>query len=165
MPKSKKAATTTGSKKSGQQDGRRRSLTNKAKKEKTGTFHHQARREVITGEEAPENVPPDRWIREKGKVVNFGGELTVIGKFGRQEKKELLQLVENIGDQRSAKNEEDRILSIKRKKDGFLVYTAKPNMAVAIGKKLHRARKGGELTITWSHFDLPVRAVWIADVE
>ncbi len=139
--------------------------SDKGRSQDVGTFHHRARREVMVGEDAPTHDKPNRYIKEAGKVVNFGGEIKASGCFGRTEKKELIRMVEKIGSAKEEKNSENRIISIKSTKDGFLVYTSKPQLAVAIGKKLHRARKGGELTITWSHFDLPVRVVWCADAE
>jgi len=140
-------------------------LDTKTRSEISGTFHLKGRRMSMTGEEAEVNEKKQRYIKEGGRVVNFGGEVAVLGNFGRNEKQELLQLVENLGQAKAKKDPQDRIIRVKSTRNGFLVYTAKSNLAVAIGKKLHRARKGGELTITWSHYDHPVRVVWLADTE
>jgi hypothetical protein len=136
----------------------------KTRSELAGSFHLKARRESMTGEEGQAASSP-RYIKEGGRVVNFGGQVVVLGQFGREEKRELLQLVENMGAAKFKKDKTDRIIRVKSSRAGFEVYTSKPNLAVAIGKKLHQARKGGELNITWSHYDQPVRVVWLADLE
>ncbi|HCC21772.1 TPA: hypothetical protein DEP86_00020, partial [Candidatus Uhrbacteria bacterium] len=47
---------------------------------------------------------------EGGRVVNFGGEVTVIGKFARTEKAELISLAENLSADRYKRDSDDRIL-------------------------------------------------------
>lgn len=134
----------------------------KTRSEIGGTFHFKARRDSMSGEEPIGHESGVRYRLESGRVVNFGGEVTARGEFGRDEKQELLALVENLGAAQAAKDSCDRIVRVKSTREGFVVQTSKPHLAVAIGKKLHRARKGGELTVTWSDRDLPVRVVWTA---
>jgi hypothetical protein len=133
----------------------------KTRSQISGTFHFQARREEII-EEAPTLSDGTKYIKEGGEVINFGGEVMVMGDFTLEEKQELLRLVENIGAVSARRDPNNRIIRIKSERSGFTVYTSKSNLAVAIGKKIHRARKHGELVITWSRHDLPVRVSWQA---
>ncbi|MEA3249671.1 MAG: hypothetical protein U9Q03_04950 [Patescibacteria group bacterium] len=142
-----------------------RKIDEKTRSEISGSFHFKARRDNMYADELELHEHGPKYMREGGQVVNFGGQVTAVGKFSRSEKQELLNLVENIGDLQRQRDACDRILRIKSTRSGFVVSTAKSHLAVAIGKKLHRARKGGELSITWSHHDLPVRVLWIADIE
>lgn len=137
----------------------------KTRSEIGGTFHFKARRDSMFGEELDLHDSGPRYIREGGKVVNFGGQVTAVGNFGKEEKTELLSLVENAGEKQRRRDRCDRILRVKSTRKGFVVHTAKPHLAVTIGKKLHSARKGGELSIVRSHGDHPVRVLWIADIE
>lgn len=137
----------------------------KDKSEIAGTFHFKARRDDMYGEELELHERGPRYIREGGKVVNFGGQITAVGRFDKEEKAELLNLVENAGEAQRKRDRCDRILRVKSTGGGFVVHTSKPHLAVNIGKKLHAARKGGELNIVWSSGDLPVRVLWIADSE
>jgi len=99
------------------------------------------------------------------RAVGFGGEVTVSGRFTRTEKAELIALTENLGADRRGRDSGDRILRSKSTRDGFVLQTSKGNLAVAIGRQLHRARKGGSLTIVWSRRDLPVRVIWSPTTE
>ena len=137
-------------------------LDRKTRREIAGTFQEQARRESMDGSEANRPESKTRFVRDGGRVVNFGGEVTVVGRFAREEKAELLNEVDNLSKAKSKKDPSDSVLQIKTNRDGFIVYTSKTNLAVAIGKHLHRSRKGGELTIVWTHYDSPVRVIWRA---
>ncbi len=142
-----------------------RKTDRKTRSEISGTFHFKARRDGMYETELELHESGPEYIKESGKVVNFGGQLTAVGGFGRDEKKELLNLVENRGAAQRKRDRSDVILRVKTTGKGFVVYTAKPHLAVALGKKLHSARKGGELSIVRSHGDRPVRVLWIADSE
>lgn len=142
-----------------------RKTDEKNRSEISGSFHFKARRDNMYADEIDLHEQGVGYIRESGKVVNFGGRVTAVGKFGRNEKAELLNLAENVGKAQRKRDRCDRILRVRSTKNGFIIYTAKPHLAVSLGKKLHAARKGGELSITWSHSDLPVRVLWIADIE
>lgn len=143
----------------------RQSRDIKSKKQTSGTFHFQARRDDMFARELDLHEKGHNYIKEGGKVVDFGGQVTAVGKFSRNEKNELLNLVENMGAAQRKRDACDRILKVKTTSGGFVVYTAKPHLAVNIAKKLHAARKGGELNIVWSAGDQPVRALWISDIE
>jgi len=125
---------------------------------------HVARRGPKNEADSPSPPRTDYRI-ENVRAVNFGGEVTVVGRFSRNEKAELIALAGNLGANRHAKDPEDRILRLKSSRDGFVLQTSKGNLAVAIGKHLHRARKGGSLTIIWSRHDLPVWVIWSPAVE
>ncbi|MFH2063473.1 MAG: hypothetical protein ABIJ46_04990 [bacterium] len=135
-----------------------RGTDRKTKSELDGSFGRQARHEGGPKRDRPSGRVG--YLTEGGRVVNFGGEVVVAGQFGRNEKAELIALAENVGAAKSEKDPDDRILRLKSTRDGFSLQTANGNLAVAVGKHLHRARKGGSLTIVWSRHDLPVRVFW-----
>ena len=133
----------------------------KERSERSGSFHMKARREDITGEGKPSHGAAKKHVRDGSRVVDFGGKLTVLGgTLTPDDRRELLSMIENEGARAAARDRQNRILTVSRSGKDIVVTTEKNNLAVSIGKKLHRARKGGELTVTWSHHDLPVRVVW-----
>lgn len=98
--------------------------------------------------------------QRKGKAAPYAGEVTLDGEFSPQEKDEILGLVRNAGKRAMARNPEDRIVRIAESGGAIKVYTSLNQLAVAVGTQVHHARKGGELTITWSRTDKPVRVLW-----
>lgn len=96
-----------------------------------------------------------------GKVSGFGGEVTLEG-MSDDIKSEVIGLVRNVGKRATHRDPEERIVKIVDKGKSVAVYTTENQLAVSIGKQVHRARKGGELQITWSHDDKPVRVRWTA---
>ncbi len=101
-----------------------------------------------------------RAMAKNGAVLNFGGELVIEGKFGAEEKQEILALVRNVGARAAKRDPEERIIKISERGGTIRVSTTENQLAVSIGKQLDRARKGGTLAITWSHEDKPVRVRW-----
>lgn len=141
----------------------RRTLRKTPRKQRSqisGSFHMKARREVILGG-SPGQTPPKRYVKSAGGVVDFGGEVVIEdAALGRDERDEVMAVIENETARAEARDPQNSLLSVRRVKGRTVVRTAKNNLAVAIGKRLHRARKGGELTVTWSHHDMPVRVRW-----
>jgi len=137
----------------------------KDRAEISGTFQMHARRENMYAKELDLHERGPKYMREGGAIIDFGGQVTAVGRFDKEEKAELLNLVKNAGEVQAKKDRCDRILRVKSTPNGFVVYTTKPHLAVALGKKLHGARKGGELSIIWSRYDQPVRVLWIADID
>lgn len=87
----------------------------------------------------------------------FAGEVTLKGDFTDEERAELLRLVRNVGKRAVRRDPQDRIVRIDSTRASVKIFTSENQLAVAIGKQLHRARKGTTLTIIWSHDDKPVR--------
>ncbi len=93
-------------------------------------------------------------------AVSYAGEITLDGEFAPKEKEEILALVRNIGKRAMKRDPEDRVVRIAEAGGAIKIFTSDNQLAVAIGKQIHDARKGGELRITWSRTDLPVRVHW-----
>jgi hypothetical protein len=91
--------------------------------------------------------------------ANFEGEV-ILKNIGTEEKTEILNLINNIGGRATKRDPEDRILMIEEKKNEIRVLTSENQLAVAIGKQVARAFKGGELEIKFSEGDKVARAVW-----
>lgn len=96
--------------------------------------------------------------KARGSVV-FGGEVLLKGAYDHDEQDELLRLVRNVGKRASKRDPQDRIVRIDRSGATVKILTSENQLAVSIGKQLHRARKGSSLTITWSHDDKLVRVL------
>lgn len=90
----------------------------------------------------------------------FVGEVVFEGLKDAQEREEVLGLVRNIGKRAQRRDPEDRVISIETVGSRVRVTTSENQLAVSIGKQVHEARKGGELQVTWSAGDKPVRVVW-----
>ncbi len=99
-------------------------------------------------------------IRAKARgSVTFAGEVTLKGEFSPEEQAELLRLVRNVGKRATKRDPQDRIIHIDSSGTSVKIFTTENQLAVSIGKQIHRARKGTTLTITWSHDDKPVRVL------
>lgn len=133
----------------------------KDRSEISGSFHMKARRDEIAGSTAPTQKEPKKHVRGPRGIVDFGGELTIATKgLKAADRREIREMIANEGERAAGRDPANKVLRVTAVKDVLIVHTAKNNLAVAIGKKLHRARKGGKLTVTWSHHDMPVRATW-----
>jgi len=97
-----------------------------------------------------------------GKMQGRDGEskLLIDGAFSAAEQKEILAVVEAAGHRATKRDPKATIDLIEVKSSGITVYVSNNHLALALGKQLHSARKGGELTITWSHDDKPVFIHW-----
>lgn len=101
-------------------------------------------------------------LQRSARSMPHGGEsaLVIAGPLTAAERKEILALVEAEGHRETRRDAKKTIDLIEERIDGITVYVSDSHLALALGKKLHRSRKGGELTITWSHEDKPVRVHW-----
>jgi hypothetical protein len=88
----------------------------------------------------------------------YGGELVISGDMDDRKRSEIMGTIKHIVEGsigRTAKKAE-----VRTEKDRIVVLTAESQPAVALGKKLHHAHKGGRLKIVWSDNDAPVRVHW-----
>lgn len=99
-------------------------------------------------------------LAASGASVSYAGELTLEGPFDGVEKEEILHLVRNVGKRANERDPEDRIVRIREQGGRIVVLTTENQLAVSIGKQVHRARKGGTLEIVWSKTDKPARVHW-----
>ena len=79
----------------------------------------------------------------------------------KDKEKEILALVKNIGEKAEKTDVLDRIIKLKKDKDGIMIETTENQLAVKLGKQIKSAFKG-KLEIHWSHADGPVRVFWFA---
>jgi NMD protein affecting ribosome stability and mRNA decay len=74
-------------------------------------------------------------------------------------KKEILRLVEHIGERAYQRDPMDRIIEIRDRDREVEVLTTENQLAISIGKQIKRAFKGN-LDIQWSHQESTTRVVW-----
>lgn len=123
--------------------------SSKLRKEIAGSFRDQARHEGgVAARYGKRPTAPAGW---NGEVILSG--LTA------EEKKEVLGLVRHTG-ATGPRDPDDTVLRIEDGKSGLRILTSESHLAVSIGKRVHRSRKGGTLTITWAPDDVPVRVLW-----
>lgn len=99
-------------------------------------------------------VRPDSSERE-----SYRGELVIEG-VGKGERETFLALLESVinGLVRRKPNSET---SVQVGSGGKVtVQSNDANLAVSLGRRLHRSRKGGRLTVTYTDADAPVRVNW-----
>jgi len=104
-----------------------------------------------------------RWVVEgapAGGRPLFEGELTLDGLENLEEKAEILKTLRNAAARAFRRDPEDRIVSIDDRGGRVVISTSENQLAVALGKAVDAAYKGGKLTITWSYSDLPARVYW-----
>ena len=94
------------------------------------------------------------------RAIPHSGEVVIEGTFTPTEHYDLLNLVRNVGHRAMARDPEDRIIRIEEQDGRIHIYTSENQLAVSIGKQVDHSHKGGELEITWSKTDKPVRVVW-----
>ena len=78
------------------------------------------------------------------------------------ERQEMVAIVRKAGKRAIRRDPMDRIVSVTVYGGRIRVLTSENQLAVSLGKQLHRARKRSVLTITWSAHDKPVRVHWKA---
>jgi hypothetical protein len=91
---------------------------------------------------------------------NHAGEVVLEGLGDSVERDEVIALVRHVGNRATRRDPEDRIVGITVKGSRVRVLTSENQLALSVGKQVHAARKGGELEVTWSDEDKPVRVVW-----
>ena len=91
----------------------------------------------------------------------FEGEVTLDGLTDLEEKGEILKTVRNVGNHARERDPMDRIINIDDRGARVVITTTENQLAVALGKAVDAAYKGGKLTIVFSHKgDLPARVYW-----
>ena len=126
-------------------------MPSKLRKQIEGTFGEQARRDGVAAGAGSER-------KEHSYGPGWAGEVVLQG-LSAAEKQEVLNMVRHSG-AKGPRDPNDRVVKIEDSAKGLRILTAENRLAIAIGKRVHRARKGGTLTITWSPGDLPVRVLW-----
>jgi hypothetical protein len=86
--------------------------------------------------------------------------LAIDAKFTPDARKEVFAILDAALARAKKKDLRASIHRVEEKGARINVYTSDNHLALALGKQLHSARKGGELTITWSHDDKPVYVHW-----
>ncbi|MEY4744815.1 MAG: hypothetical protein RL272_760 [Candidatus Parcubacteria bacterium] len=124
--------------------------SSKLRKEIAGSFRSQARREGA-GAAA-------RYGKRPSSPGGWNGEVVLTG-LTAAEKEEVLGMVRHTGGT-GPRDPEDRVIRVEDRKNALRILTSESHLAVSIGKRVHRARKGGTLTITWAPDDMPVRVAW-----
>lgn len=101
-------------------------------------------------------------LQRSGRSMAHGGSsaLVITGRFSADERREILALLDSEVSRESRRDGSKRVEGVEEKGGRIAFYVSDNHLALALGKKLHRSRKGGELTITWSHDDKPVRVSW-----
>lgn len=95
------------------------------------------------------------------KKLGFEGEVTLDGLTHFEEKGEILRTVRNVGNAAVKRDPMDRIIAIDDRGERVVITTTENQLAVAIGKAVDAAHKGGKLTIVFSREgDLPARVYW-----
>lgn len=91
----------------------------------------------------------------------FGGELKLSG-FAPEHRQEILESLRHLASVEEDRDASNRVLKLVDGRDGIVVHTAQAHLAVALGKHIHRSRKGGCLEIEWPKGDEVARVIWIA---
>jgi hypothetical protein len=94
------------------------------------------------------------------KSALFEGELTLDGLIDKAEKARVLAAVRAAAKRAQKRDPEDRIVGIDDRGERVVVTTTENQLAVALGKAVDAAFKGGRLRIVWSSDDLPARVHW-----
>jgi len=112
----------------------------------------------------PELVCPECRLTDNSAARSgaYAGEVMIEGVSDPAELKEIKNLALNVAKRASKRDPEDRVVKVIDGPGSLDIYTTENQLAVSIGKQIHHARKGGELTITWSKTDKPVRVRWQA---
>lgn len=103
----------------------------------------------------------DRWIKEgkrEGKT-HWEGEV-ILENLILADKKEILNLVRNVGKRAFVRDPEDRIIKVEDMGSKVRITTTENQLAASIGKQVSWAFKGGKLEIIWSDEDAPARVRW-----
>jgi len=79
----------------------------------------------------------------------------------KNKEKEVLALVKNVAERAEKNDVLDRIIKLKKNKEGIKIETTENQLAVKIGKQIKSAFKG-KLEIHWAEMEGPVRVFWTA---
>ncbi|MDP3985522.1 MAG: hypothetical protein Q8P82_02045 [bacterium] len=105
-----------------------------------------------------------RWSHDAGSESkrSYEGEVILAGWGTLEEKREIIQIIRNVGNRATRRDPEDQIIRIDDQGNKIRVLTTENQLAVSIGKQVDRARKGGRLEIIFSEQDAIARVRWIA---
>ncbi len=92
----------------------------------------------------------------------YEGEVILSGLNDQTLKREVINTAKNIAARALLRDPEDQIIKIEDNGRTVRITTTENQLAVAIGKEIDRAHKGGELNIRFSEEDLPARVFWKA---
>jgi hypothetical protein len=123
--------------------------TSKQKRTTQGSHQLTARREQIVRKDTLASEHP-------------AGELQIKGLRTAEQRGEVMVSVTSYVSKQEKRNPEAKVTHLSLAGQTLVVTTSDSKLAEALGKQLHRAHKGGDLTITWSDRDVPVRVVWRA---
>jgi hypothetical protein len=139
----------------GSSNRRQRGQSAKQRSEKAGSFAQHARRDRMVGE-----VPLRKGAEKKLDPARrlYGGELVISGDMDDRLRREIMNMVRNTVTGRTGRTA--KAAEVRTEKDRIVVRTAEGQPAIALGKRLHRAHKGGRLKITWTDDASPVRVHW-----
>jgi hypothetical protein len=93
---------------------------------------------------------------------SYSGEVILTGLKELSRRLEVVGLIKNIGTRATKRNPEAQIIKIEDGGNSVRVTTTDNQLAVALGKQVDAAVKGGKLQVTWSREDAPVRVRWTA---
>ena len=116
-----------------------------------------------TGRVRPGSEKGKRSAKQRpNRAMAHGGDsaLVIDGQFSASEKKEIFAIIESHGLKAARRNPDSHIDRIDEKAGRISVFVTDNHLALELGKAVHAARKGGHLTITWSHDDKPVFVHW-----
>ena len=97
-----------------------------------------------------------------GKASEYSGVVVIEGVADPAELAEIKSLALNVAARAAKRDPEDRVIKVLESAGRLEIQVSENQLAVSIGKQVHQARKGGELSITWSKEDKPVRVRWTA---
>jgi hypothetical protein len=98
---------------------------------------------------------------QKAQEGGFEGEATFDNLVNLEDKAEIMSAIRNVGNKAMQRDPMDRIITIDDRGSRVVVTTTENQLAVALGKAVDAAHKGGKLTIEFSHQgDLPARVYW-----
>jgi len=92
------------------------------------------------------------------------GQITISGKFVKEHKTEIMNLIENIARREEKRDVLNRIERIDEEDENkTVIYTSKNDLARLLGKKLDSAYKGGKLDYNWSKEDKFAEVKWVKE--
>ena len=100
--------------------------------------------------------PTCRMIQDK----QYEGEL-VLENIPEDKKKEITNLIWNVGERAFERDPMDRIIGFEDKGNVIRILTSENQLALSIGKQIKRAFRG-KLDIKWSHKESTSRVKWSA---
>jgi len=90
----------------------------------------------------------------------YEGEL-VLENIPEDKKKEITNLIWNVGERAFERDPMDRIIGFEDKGNVIRILTSENQLALSIGKQIKRAFRG-KLDIKWSHKESTSRVKWSA---